>query len=1332
MIRSFTSPRSRCTRLAAILSLLTIAPACLLGQAASPAISNAPSNQTAGLGCSASFSVTATGQPVSYSWFMNGQQLADGTLPDGSVVSSSNTATITVSNVQADENFSNFLVAVVNVYGTATSGNATLVLSAPPSQALYAAVNLGTLGGDQAFGEGISINGTVVGYSYVAGDDAYFAFSYSGGEMTNLGTVQTIWNSTGSIANAINNAGTVVGHTLDSNNGQPFADSNGVMVDLNLSIGTGVGNAQAINDNGVIAGTDQGSIAFSYSNGITTELGTLGGSTSYGHSINISGTIVGWSDLPAGTSEQHAFRYSAGTMTDLGTLGGLNSYAYGINNADTIVGTSWLTGNGGQHAFKWGGGYMNDLGSLNGNGGNYSIAYAISQQGIIIGSSNTTSNSGFNDDAIVYTFGSMYDLNSLVSLPGVSLSAATAVNDYGQIVANSTNNQAYLLTPIPGAAAAITAQPISVAGAPGSTVAFAVGSSGAGVAFQWYVNGVAVSDGTLVDGSTISGSSTSTLTLTNLQPGENGETVTVVASNALASVTSSPATLAVVSAPVLTLDPTGLTDITGVKVALFAAASGLPAPTFQWQLGATQIPGATSDEYTFTLSASTAGNYTVVASNSAGSATSSPATLAIGPGYTFTTLAGKAGSAGSRNGTGASARFSAPKGRPAVDLAGNVYFSDSGNNTIRKVTPEGVVTTLAGTAGVTGSADGTGPAAQFNSPFGVSVDPQGNVYVADAGNGTIRMITPGGVVTTIAGTPGVIGSADGVGPQAQFNQPYDVPLDAQGNLFVPDLGNDTLREVSPTVSGGMTTWTVTTLAGSPGNPGWADGVGPAAQFWYPSGAVVAANGTVYVADSTNSEVREVVPSISGGATTWTVTTIAGVPSELLNWQVGQLDGTGPGTTFAYCGGVAVDGYGNVFVADSVDRVMREISPTTSAGTTTWTVTTIAGMVGVVGSENGAGANVGFGRPTGVAIDAAGKLYVVDTDNDLIRVGTPQGFTGTPVITSQPASQTVDQGSSVTLTVTALGTGTLDYQWYLDGAPLTGATKSTLTINSVKPVNAGSYTVVVTDLAGSATSNAAVLIVDVAPAITTQPLSQTVDQGGTATFTVVASGNPAPSYQWYLAGAVLPGATSASLTLNNVQANEGGAYTVTATNLVGTAASKAAVLTVDTDPVFTTQPESQTVVAGTNVTFTAVAAGFPAPTYQWTFNGAPIAGGKTGTLTLSNVKAASAGSYVATATNAAGSTTSATASLTVIAPPAITTQPVSQKVAAGSTVTFSVVATGTPVLAYQWAFDGSPIPGATSSSLTLTAVQQAAVGDYAVTVTNSGGIVISKDVTLNLM
>jgi sugar lactone lactonase YvrE len=216
------------------------------------------------------------------------------------------------------------------------------------------------------------------------------------------------------------------------------------------------------------------------------------------------------------------------------------------------------------------------------------------------------------------------------------------------------------------------------------------------------------------------------------------------------------------------------------------------------------------------------------------------------------TFAGLGANHGSTDGLGTAARFSNPRGI-ALDNAGNLYVADSGNNTIRKITPDGMVTTLAGTVGSAGNVDGTGSAAMFNSPKGVAVDSAGNVYVADSGNNTIRKITPGGVVTTLAGLPGSSGTTDGTGGSARFKGPWGMAVDANGNVFVADNGSDTIRKISASR-------VVTTIAGFGAIPGSADGLGTAARLYEPSGVAVDSSGTLYVSEIMSNTIRRIVPT----------------------------------------------------------------------------------------------------------------------------------------------------------------------------------------------------------------------------------------------------------------------------------------------------------------------------------------------------------------------------------------------------------------------------------------------------------------------------------------
>jgi sugar lactone lactonase YvrE len=319
---------------------------------------------------------------------------------------------------------------------------------------------------------------------------------------------------------------------------------------------------------------------------------------------------------------------------------------------------------------------------------------------------------------------------------------------------------------------------------------------------------------------------------------------------------------------------------------------------------------------------------------------------------TVTTLAGN-GAEGDIDATGSAAEFSHPFG-VAVDGSGNVYVGDENNALIRKVTSAGVVSTLAGST--YGHADGSGSSAEFFNPDGVVVDGSGNIYVADYSNNRIRKVTPAGVVTTIAG--GTQGYADGTGTAAEFFSPQGIAIDASGNLYVADVYNHRIRKITPA-------GVVTTLAGSgatgPGNGGYADGAAASARFSSPTGVTVDAAGNVYVADFENFKVRKI--------------STAGIVSTVAGSIDGETDGTGSSAAFGAPQGIVVAPSGNLFVTDYLNTV-RQITP---AGV----VTTIAGST-TSGFADGVGTAARFKGPAGIAIDGSGNLYVADYGNGAIR------------------------------------------------------------------------------------------------------------------------------------------------------------------------------------------------------------------------------------------------------------------------------------------------------------------------------------------------------------
>jgi sugar lactone lactonase YvrE len=326
---------------------------------------------------------------------------------------------------------------------------------------------------------------------------------------------------------------------------------------------------------------------------------------------------------------------------------------------------------------------------------------------------------------------------------------------------------------------------------------------------------------------------------------------------------------------------------------------------------------------------------------------------------TIRTFAGST-TPGSTNGPGATARFNHPVGL-ATDLTGNIYIADTENSTIRKITPDGNVSTLAGLPGNFGSTDAVGGGARFYGPQAVAANSAGQLYVADSANSTIRKITSGGSVTTFAGVAGISNSFDGNGSNAQFYHPEGVATDSGGNVYVADTWNHTIRKITPAA-------TVSTLAGLAGSFGAADGTNSKARFNRPTGIAVDGATNLFIADSFNHTIRKITPS-------GTVSTIAGLAGV---W--GSSDGSNTTARFYLPQGISIAPNGNLFVTDSGNQTLRKIS---FIGTN-WIVTTVAGLNGFAGSTNGTGSNAQFYFPAAIAFDNAGYLYVADTANNIIR------------------------------------------------------------------------------------------------------------------------------------------------------------------------------------------------------------------------------------------------------------------------------------------------------------------------------------------------------------
>jgi sugar lactone lactonase YvrE len=368
--------------------------------------------------------------------------------------------------------------------------------------------------------------------------------------------------------------------------------------------------------------------------------------------------------------------------------------------------------------------------------------------------------------------------------------------------------------------------------------------------------------------------------------------------------------------------------------------------------------------------------------------------------YAFTNFAGVPGGSGNADGTGVAARFNYPNG-VAADSSGNVYIADTQNHTIRKMTLAGVVETIAGSPGVIGSADGVGSAARFYAPTGVAFNAAGSIFVADYGNSTIRKLTPtlkGWMVTTLAGTAGVTGKTDGTGAKALFSDPSGVALDGVGNVYVADTGNPAIRKISP---GGV----VSTLVGNLTYISKSNGL-TVSNFYAiaaPQGVAVDAVGNIFYTDSGGGAIAAGVYKV----------TPAGAVSLYENVNSPR--------------GLALDSAGNVYVTSlgspTVSKFTAPLSGATQIGagfsnplgvavdeknnvfvadtgnhiirqiaSSDGSTIALAGSSAVTGAASGTGTGATFNNPEGLVVDSTGDIYVADTDNQEIRIITPFALT----------------------------------------------------------------------------------------------------------------------------------------------------------------------------------------------------------------------------------------------------------------------------------------------------------------------------------------------------
>ncbi len=701
----------------------------------------------------------------------------------------------------------------------------------------------------------------------------------------------------------------------------------------------------------------------------------------------------------------------------------------------------------------------------------------------------------------------------------------------------------------------------------------------------------------------------------------------------------------------------------------------------------------------------------------------------VTPDGVVTTIAGIPGVQGSNDGR-VGTTFNAPSGI-AVDASGNVYVADLGNHTIRKITAAGDVSTLAGLAGVTGKTDATGPNARFNYPRDLALSPSGDLFVADGYNNKIRRVTPGGVVTTFAGS-GLRGNRDGPGASAQFDHPAGVSVDAAGNVYVVD-SSSTVRLVTPSA-------VVSTLAGSPYAPGSADGNGAAARFYLPSRLSADAAGVLAVADRGTIRIVSAagdVTTLAGKAGKYPqpedglgeaagffaptgialdpggdllvaesshtirrvtragqVTTLAGSGNR------GGADGTGSAASFAYPAGLAVDGLGNAYVADYGNHTIRRVTPLGE-------VTTLAGTADMMGSADGSGAAARFNTPSGIALASDGNLYVADTGNLTIRRVTMAGDVTTVAGAAGVSGGADGPGASARFGDPAdIAAGPSGSLYVADGSVLRridlAGPLTVTTVPTAPPYLAPKGIGV--DAAGNVWAAGAGTLEMITPAGAVTTVAGRPFFYGNAEGT----GDAARLDPWDVAVAADGSVFVVSWITNNVwQASA---------QLDDRAVVDLPFADLGTPRQLDVQPQTAT-------------------SWQWTFIRRPA--GSTAELSSDTIRnpvfvpdVDDLYEFRVVATGPAGRSIT-TVHIDVCQLAQVVESPPSSSVCAGDPVQLSVRATGQPPLSYQWSKDAGDLAGATSADLSLGAVSTGDSGVYVCKVTSSCGDAASAPAVLTV-
>ena len=890
----------------------------------------------------------------------------------------------------------------------------------------------------------------------------------------------------------------------------------------------------------------------------------------------------------------------------------------------------------------------------------------------------------------------------------------------------------------------ISTQPLTQTVTAGAAAAFSVAATGtpAALSYQWFRQAARTSTwNRLSDGGGYSGSGTPTLSVVS-STDMNGDQFLCTATNATGTATSTPAALVVnESAPAFTTQPADRAVSTGSAAHFTVAVTGVPLTYgyfyYQWQrqvagsgpwtnlVTTTGINGP--DTASLTVSGTTLGmsgdQFRCLVTNTAGTTTSNAATLTVNQPPTITTQ------------------------------------------------PQNVTAAAGATVSFTVAATGTAPLtyqwSKYSTPIPGATSATltlANITAADAAAYVVAITNIAGTAGSNAASLTVTGSiAPAITTQPQSQS---VSVGAAAAFSVTATGTAPLSyqwSKGGTPIAGATSSTYTLASAQLSDAG-----NYSVTVSNPAGGAISGTAilTVTAAPPSITAQPQGASVLTGASVTFTVA-VSGTAPLTYQWQKNGVSLAGATTASYALAGIQLTDAGNYTV-----------TITNGAGSATsvpaiLTVAVAPSAPSILTHPQGASVNVGATASFSVTaagtaplsyqwqkngapiVSATGSTYVIasaqasDAGSYAVAVSNAVGSVTSsaapltvsviaPAITTPPQGASVTAGSAVSFSVAATGTTPFSYQWSRNGSLIGGAISASYPIASAQAADAGDYTVTVTNSAGFVTSPAATLTVTalaLAPVITGPPQGAAVTIGAGVTFAVTATGTAPFTYQWLQNGVILPGATGSSYVLASAQSADAGNYTVTVTNSAGSATSAAAGLLVSAaPPAITTQPQNASVLSGSGAAFSVVVTGTAPFTYQWRKSGTPLAGATSPGYTISSTQAADAGNYSVTVTNAAGSVTSASASLTVAAvatAPVITAQPVSATVNAGASISFTVSVNGTAPFSYQWSKNGAPLSGATTATYTLASPQPADTGAYAVTVSNSAGFVTSTSAALTV-